>query len=169
MPTIMVRPGVALLRRQSSERLKANPMQADRFASGAPILQVRAVAQGRRRGIWRDVAGRTGRRASQLSVLVMLTACMRAMSWPAVNRTGPAQGLHCRSNPVTDCRAGIDGHDYGRRYRPQSGAPGARRARRSGVAWYARSRVDDWARWAGTIPYEILTSLGRRYAKVYSS
>ena len=29
--------------------------------------------------------------------------------------------------------------------------------------------VDDWARWAGTIPYEILTSLGRRYAKVYSS
>ena len=29
--------------------------------------------------------------------------------------------------------------------------------------------VDDWARRAGTIPYEILTSLGRRYAKVYSS
>ena len=29
--------------------------------------------------------------------------------------------------------------------------------------------VDDWAGWAGTIPYEILTSLGRRYAKVYSS
>ena len=29
--------------------------------------------------------------------------------------------------------------------------------------------VDDWARWAGTIAYEILTSLGRRYARVYSS
>ena len=28
--------------------------------------------------------------------------------------------------------------------------------------------VDDMARWAGTIPYEILTGLGRRYARVYS-
>ena len=30
-------------------------------------------------------------------------------------------------------------------------------------------QVDDWARWSGTVGYEILTSLGRRYAKVYSS
>ena len=29
--------------------------------------------------------------------------------------------------------------------------------------------VDDWARWSGTLSYEILTSLVRRYAKVYSS
>jgi alanine racemase len=29
--------------------------------------------------------------------------------------------------------------------------------------------VDDVARWAGTIPYEILTGLGSRYARLYSS
>jgi alanine racemase len=29
--------------------------------------------------------------------------------------------------------------------------------------------VDDVARWAGTIPYEILTGLGSRFARLYSS
>ncbi len=29
--------------------------------------------------------------------------------------------------------------------------------------------VDDVARWAGTIPYEVLTSLGSRYARLYSA
>ena len=29
--------------------------------------------------------------------------------------------------------------------------------------------VDDVARWAGTIPYEILTHLGSRYTRLYSS
>ena len=27
--------------------------------------------------------------------------------------------------------------------------------------------IDDVARWAGTIPYEVLTALGSRYARVY--
>jgi alanine racemase len=29
--------------------------------------------------------------------------------------------------------------------------------------------IDDVARWAGTIPYEILTGLGSRFARLYSS
>ena len=29
--------------------------------------------------------------------------------------------------------------------------------------------VDDVARWAGTIPYEVLTGFGARYARVYSN
>jgi len=157
----IVRPGVALYGGNPLAN-KPNPMQSVVFLS-APILQVRDVAAGQ--GVGYGATWRADR-PSRIAIVGVGYAdgLHRAMSWPAL-----------QDGPATVCIAGrlapivgrvsmdmitIDVTDFA----PEMLSRGTR------IELLGTNiGVDDWARWAGTIPYEILTSLGRRYAKVYSS
>jgi len=157
----LVRPGVALYGGNPLAN-KPNPMRPV-VSVTAPILQLRDVAEGE--GVGYGASWRPDR-PSRIAIVGVGYAdgLPRAMSWPALQDGPAAVYIAGMSAPivgrismdmitidVTDCTA-------------QSLSPG------TGVELLGKNvGVDDWARWAGTIPYEILTSLGRRYAKVYSS
>lgn len=157
----VVRPGVALYGGNPLAN-KPNPMQPV-VSLSAPILQVRDVAEGQ--GVGYGATWRADR-PSRIAIVGVGYAdgLHRAMSWPA-----------SQDGPATVCIAGKSAPIVGRvsmdmitidvtDFAPQVLSRGTR------IELLGTNiGVDDWARWAGTIPYEILTSLGRRYAKVYSS
>ena len=128
----------------------------------APVLQVREVAAGDGVGY-----GATWR-AQRPSCIAIIGAgyadgVSRHMSWPA--HDGPAEvliaGKRCPVvGRVSMDMITIDVTDIA----TEEVSRGT-----EAVLLGDGISVDDWARWTGTIPYEILTSLGRRYAKVYSS
>ncbi|MEO9876302.1 MAG: alanine racemase [Anderseniella sp.] len=157
----LVRPGVALYGGNPLTD-KPNPMQPV-VSLNAPVLQVRDVAAGDGVGYgatWR------AERPSRIAIVGVGYAdgLLRAMSWPAL-QDGPAKiSIAGQLAPIVG-RVSMDmitidvtGMD------PVHACRGAK-AELLGPT----ISVDDWARWSGTLSYEILTSLGRRYAKVYSS
>jgi alanine racemase len=128
----------------------------------APVLQVREVAQGEGVGYgatWR------AERASRIAIIGTGYAdgLMRHLSWPA--RNGPAQVMIAGQRAPIVGRVSMDMITVD----VTDIAPGSVMRGTEAELLGEHINVDDWARWAGTIPYEILTSLGRRYAKVYSS
>jgi len=128
----------------------------------AQVLQVRDVAAGESVGY---SATWTADRPSRIAIIGAGYAdgINRHLSWPA--HDGPAEvviaGVKCpvvgrvSMDMITVDVTGLDA--------------GTVKRGTQAVLLGDGISVDDWARWAGTIPYEILTSLGRRYAKVYSS
>ena len=128
----------------------------------APVLQVRDVAAGE--GVGYSATWRAGQ-PSRIAVIGAGYAdgVSRHLSWPA--HGGPAEvlitGVRC---PVVG-RVSMDMITV-----DVTDLPAAKVSRGTQAVLLGDGiSVDDWGRWAGTIPYEILTSLGRRYAKVYSS
>lgn len=157
----LVRPGVALYGGNPLTG-KPNPMQPV-VSLTAPILQVREIATGEGVGYgatWR------AERPSRIAIVGVGYAdgLLRAMSWTAL-RDGPAKVCIAGHMAPIVGRVSmdmitIDVTDID----PENVRRGTRAELLGGSIG-----VDDWARWAGTLAYEILTSLGRRYAKVYSS
>ncbi len=157
----LARPGVALYGGNPLAG-KPNPMQPV-ISLTAAILQVRDVPIGE--GVGYGATWQAAR-PSRIAIIGVGYAdgLMRAMSWPAVH-DGPARvciaghmapivgrvSMDMITVDVTD----IDAEKLSRS--PKAELLGA------------NIQIDDWARWSGTVGYEILTSLGRRYAKVYSS
>ncbi len=157
----IVRPGVALYGGNplSGER---NPMQPV-VSLSAPILQVRNVAAGDGVGYgatWR------AKRASRIAVVGVGYAdgLPRAMSWPA-QQDGPAKVFIAGKMAPIVGRVSMDMITIDVTDLDPDLVCRGTLAELLG----ANISVDDWARWSATIAYEILTSLGRRYAKVYSS
>ncbi len=157
----IVRPGLALYGGNPLTD-RPNPMQPVVFLT-APILQVREVAEGQ--GVGYRATWRTDR-PSRIAIAGVGYAdgLHRAMSWPAL-RDGPAM-VHIAGTPapivglVSMDMITIDVTDL----------PVEMLSRGTKIELLGTNiGVDDWAAWAGTSSYEILTSLGRRYAKVYSS
>lgn len=155
----MVRPGIGLYGGNPFSG-RPNPMHPV-VSLYAPILQVRRLREGETVGY-----GATWR-AERESLIAVIGAgyadgLPRSLSWPASN--GPAQvcvgghyapivgrvSMDSICVDVTDCDA-----DFVRR--------GARVE-----IFGAHLSIDEVARWAGTISYEILTSLGMRYTRLYS-
>lgn len=151
----LVRPGVALYGGNPLTG-KPNPMRSV-VSLNAPVLQVRDVAAGD--GVGYGATWRADRQ-SRIAIIGVGYAdgLMRAMSWPAkiciAGQMAPIVG-RVSMDMIT-----IDVTDMD----PEHICRGTK-AELLG----ANIGVDDWARWSGTLSYEILTSLGRRYAKVYSS
>ena len=157
----LVRPGVALY---GGNPLTGKPNPMHRVVSlTAPVLQVRDVAAGHGVGYgatWK------AKRQSRIAIVGVGYAdgLLRAMSWPALNN-GPAKvSIAGQMAPIVG-RVSMDmitidvtGMD------PEQVCRGT-----NAELLGANIGVDDWADWSGTLAYEILTSLGRRYAKVYSS
>jgi alanine racemase len=128
----------------------------------APVIQVRDVAAGEGVGY---SATWLAQRPSRIAIIGAGYAdgVLRHMSWPA--HDGPAEviiaGTRCPIvGRVSMDMITVDVTDI---------EPAHVQRGSEAVLLGDGIGVDDWARWAGTIPYEILTSLGRRYAKVYSS
>ena len=156
----MVRPGIALFGGNPFSS-RPNPMAPVAYLY-APILQVRDVPIGQQvgyGGTW------TAARPSRIAVLGIgyRDGYPRALSYPA--HDGPAHVM-------------IGGH-----YAPVVGRVSmdmicvdvtdisddfARRGVRAEIMG-DHVTVDDIARWANTIPYEILTHLGSRFARLYSA
>ncbi len=156
----LARPGVALYG-GNPFNAEANPFKPV-VRLIAPVLQVREVAQGEGVGYgatWR------AERASRIAIIGTGYAdgLMRHLSWPA--RNGPAQVMIAGQRAPIVGRVSMDMITVD----VTDIAPGSVMRGTEAELLGEHINVDDWARWAGTIPYEILTSLGRRYAKVYSS
>jgi alanine racemase len=156
----LARPGVALYGGNPFAG-KPNPFKPVVRLSG-PVIQVREVAAGE--GVGYSATWRA-ERPSRIAIIAAGYAdgVLRHMSWPA--HDGPAEviiaGTRCPVvGRVSMDMITVDVTDIG----PEHVQRGS-----EAVLLGETIGVDDWARWAGTIPYEILTSLGRRYAKVYSS
>ena len=156
----LARPGVALYGGNPFAD-KPNPFRPV-VRLVAQVLQVRDVAAGEGVGY---SATWTADRPSRIAIIGAGYAdgINRHLSWPA--HDGPAEvviaGVKCpvvgrvSMDMITVDVTGLDA--------------GTVKRGTQAVLLGDGISVDDWARWAGTIPYEILTSLGRRYAKVYSS
>ena len=156
----LARPGVALYGGNPFAG-KPNPFKPVVRLS-APVIQVRDVAEGE--GVGYSATWRAAR-PSRIAIIGAGYAdgVLRHMSWPA--NDGPAEvviaGTRCPIvGRVSMDMITVDVTDV----KPAHVGRGS-----EAVLLGDGIGVDDWARWAGTIPYEILTSLGRRYAKVYSS
>ena len=156
----MVRPGVGLFGGNPFST-RPNPMSPV-VRLYAPILQVREIGQGD--GVGYGASWRAAR-ASRIAVLGLgyRDGYPRALSYPATD--GPAHVM-------------IGGH-----YAPVVGrismdtitvditdiSPEFARRGINAEVMGDHITVDDIARWADTIPYEILALLGSRYARLYSA
>lgn len=156
----MVRPGVGLYG-GNPFATRPNPM-APVVHLYAPILQVRDVAQGEAVGYGSN--WKAGRR-SRIAILGVgyRDGYPRALSYPA--HDGPAHvmiGGHYAPvvGRVSMDMITVDVTDISSDF--------ARRGINAEIMG-DHVTVDDIARWADTIPYEILTHLGSRYARLYSA
>jgi alanine racemase len=155
----LVRPGIGIYGGNPFAQ-RSNPMRPVVHLYAA-ILQVRDVKAGESVGYG---ATWTADRDSRIAIVAAGygDGLPRALSSPA--RGGPAHAfLGGQFAPIVgrismDLLA-IDVTDV-----PASFARRGARAELIGD----HVTVDDMARWAGTIPYEILTSLGSRYSRLYS-
>ena len=155
----LVRPGVALYGANPTPG-KANPMQPVVTLQGR-IVQLRSVAQGETVGY---SATWTAKRPTRLAIVSV----------------GYADGF-LRAASASDARPGAEAIVAGRRC-PLAGRvsmdliaidvtdlPEPRVTRGDHVTLLGREiGVDDLAARAGTIGYEVLTSLGRRYRRIYT-
>ena len=155
----LVRPGIALYGGNPFAS-RANPMSAV-VRLYAPLLQVREICAGESVGYsstW------TAKRPSRIGVLGAGygDGLPRALSSPAIE--GPACvfiGGHYA--PIIG-RVSMDLITIDLTDVPEDIAVEGQRVELMGD----NITVDDIARWSGTIPYEILTGLGSRYARLYS-
>ncbi len=155
----MVRPGIAIYGGNPFCG-RPNPMRPV-VSLYAPILQVRRLEPGDTVGY-----GATWRasRPSRIAILGLGYAdgYMRSLSWPA--HDGPAQVcIGGQYAPVVG-RVSMDSICVDVTDVDEDFATRGLRAEVLG----AHITVDELARWAGTISYEILTSLGRRYTRLYT-
>ncbi len=155
----LVRPGIALYGGNPFAS-RANPMSAV-VRLYAPLLQVRNIATGESVGYG---ATWTAKRPSRIGVLGAGygDGIPRALSSPATD--GPACvfiGGHYA--PIIG-RVSMDMITVDLTDVPEEIALEGQRVELMGD----NITVDDIARWSGTIPYEVLTGLGSRYARLYS-
>ncbi len=154
----MVRPGIALYGGNPfSDR--PNPMRAV-VSLYAPVLLVRDLRKGETVGYgatWR------AERASRVAVLGLGYAdgYLRALSWPG--RHGPAQVMIGGHYAPVIGRVSMDSICVDVTDVPEGFVERGVRAEVIGP----NVTIDEVAKWAGTIPYEILTSLGGRYTRLY--
>jgi len=157
----LARPGVALYGGNPLAN-KPNPMQTV-VSLTAAILQVRDVPIGEGVGYG---ATWQANRPSRIAIIGVGYAdgLLRAMSWPAMH-DGPA--VVCIAGQMVPIvgRVSMDMITIDVTDIDPDKLTGSPKAELLGP----NIQIDDWARWSGTLCYEILTSLGRRYAKVYSS
>ncbi len=156
----IARPGVALF---GGNPFAGQANELDNVVSlTAPVLQVRQVKVGE--GVGYGASWRA-QRPSRIAIIGVGYAdgLMRAMSWPA-RTDGPAKVFIAGTMAPIVGRISMDMITVDVTDIAQPDVCRGSSAELLGV----HISVDDWARWSGTIPYEILTSLGRRYSKVYS-
>ena len=145
-------------RSTASRRRRASPTRCGRWLGcKAPILPGPRRRRWWHRWLWCDLplragsAPRDGRRSD------MRTVIMRALG----NR---GERLYRRPERA-DCRPGLHGSADDRHQRPAAGSGAARHEGR--VHRRPHDPVDKVAAEAGTIGYEMLTRLGRRFARRY--
>ena len=131
------------------------------FAAARPVVTPGAAGDpgprrgaGRGRRLRRRLDRRRARRASPPSPPATPTGSLRALG-------GGGLALFAGERRLPAGRAGVDGPDHRRRHRPRPRCPDHLEILND------RQTVDDLAGAAGTIGYEILTSLGDRYERVY--
>ena len=156
----MVRTGVALFGGNPFAD-RPNPMAPVAYLSGV-LLQVRALAPGETVGygaMWR------ARRASRIGVLGVgyRDGFPRALARP-LSKTPPQVYIAGHFAPIVG-RISMDLMTIDLTDVPPESARRGARVELLGD----HVTIDDVARWAGTIPYEILTGLGSRFARLYSS
>jgi alanine racemase len=155
----IVRPGVALF---GGNPFAGRENELERVVSlTAPVLQIRDVAAGEGVGYG---ATWTADRQSRIAIIGVGYAdgLIRAMSWPAMSDGSAKVFLAGQMAPIVG-RVSMDMITV-----DVTDIAATEIVRGTQVELLGQHvSVDDWAKWAGTIPYEILTSLGRRYAKVY--
>ena len=154
----LVRPGIALYGGNPFTG-RPNPMKPV-VSLYAPVLQVRRLRKGESVGYgatWR------AERPSRIAVLGLGYAdgYLRALSWPA--RDGPAQVVIGGQYAPVVGRVSMDSICVDVTDVPEELAERGVRAEIIGP----HLSVDELSKWAGTIPYEILTSLGHRYTRLY--
>jgi len=155
----MVRPGIALYG-SNPFGSRANPMSPV-VRLYAPLLQVRKICTGESVGYG---ATWTAKRASRIGVIGAGygDGIPRALSSPAID--GPAcvfVGGHYA--PIIG-RVSMDMITIDLTDVPEHFTREGQRIELMGD----NVTVDEIARWSGTIPYEVLTSLGSRFARLYS-
>ncbi len=144
---------------------KPNPMRPV-VELKARIIQVRTVKTRRDRRLRRDL----DRHAADAGIAVVARRLCRRLSCAsagAAEQQGRRAEVDRRRQALPARRPHLDGSDRGRRHRPARGHGAARRPRHADRR--RTSSVDDVAAAAGTIGYEVLTSLGRRYHRVYAT
>ncbi len=156
----MVRPGIALYGGNPFSG-RPNPMKPV-VSLYAPVLQVRTLKTGETVGYgatWR------AERPSRIAVLGLGYAdgYLRSLSWPA--KDGPAQVVIGGQYAPVVGRVSMDSICVDVTDVPEDLVHRGVRAEVIGP----HLTVDELAKWAGTIPYEILTSLGHRYTRLYVS
>ena len=156
----MVRTGVALFGGNPFAD-RPNPMAPVAYLSGV-LLQVRELAPGETVGygaMWR------ARRASRIGVLGVgyRDGFPRALSQP-LSKTPAQVYIAGHFAPIVG-RISMDLMTIDLTDVPPESARRGARVELLGD----HVTIDDVARWAGTIPYEILTGLGSRFARLYSS
>ena len=154
----MVRPGIALYGGNPFCD-RPNPMRAV-VSLYAPVLMVRRLRKGETVGYgttWR------AERPSRVAVLGLGYAdgYLRSLSWPA--RNGPAQVMIGGHYAPVIGRVSMDSICVDVTDVPEDFVERGVRAEVLGP----NVTVDEVAKWAGTISYEILTSLGGRYTRLY--
>ncbi|HFC04084.1 MAG TPA: alanine racemase [Rhizobiales bacterium] len=155
----LVRPGIALYGGNPFGN-RANPMSTV-VRLYAPLLQVRQICTGESVGYG---ATWTAKRASRIGVIGAGygDGLPRALSSPA--KDGPACVFIGGNYAPIIGRVSMDLITVDLTDVPEEMAQEGQRIELIGD----NVSVDDIARWAGTIPYEVLTGLGSRYARLYS-
>jgi alanine racemase len=156
----LVRPGIALFGGNPFST-RPNPMSPVAHLY-APILQVRDIETGQSVGYGESW---TAARPSKIAVfgLGYRDGYLRALSYPA--NDGPAHVMIGGHYAPVVGRISMDTINVDITDIPPDFARRGINAEIMGD----HVTVDDIARWANTIPYEILTLLGTRYARLYSA
>ena len=156
----VVRPGIALYG-GNPFAARANPMSAVVHLY-APLLQVRELAKGESVGYG---ATWTASRPSRIGVIGVgyRDGYPRALSSPATG--GPACAFIGGHYAPVIGRISMDLITIDLTDVPEKHANPGQRVELMGD----NITIDDIARWADTIPYEVITRLGSRYARIYSS
>ncbi len=155
----LVRPGIALYGGNPFAS-RANPMSGV-VRLYAPLLQVRDICAGESVGYG---ASWTAKRPSKIGIIGVGygDGLPRALSSPATD--GPACVFIAGHYAPIIGRISMDMITIDLTDVPAEIALEGQRVELMGD----NITVDDIARWSGTIPYEVLTGLGSRYARLYS-
>ena len=163
--TVLLRHGAAGRRAvTASIRRRASPIRCGRWSScKARIIQVRTVNERRDRRLWRDLDGRRDRAGIAIVAVGYADGFLRGRRRQAQARRREVivAGKRCPiAGRVSMDLFAVDVTDLA------EGTRAARRIRHPDRRRDERRRV---AAGMGTIGYEVLTSLGRRYHRVYKS
>ncbi len=155
----IVRPGIALYG-GNPFATRGNPMSPVVHLY-AQVLQVRELNEGETVGYGATWKARKRSRVGVLGIGYR-DGILRSLSWPA--NDGPAQVFIAGHFVPIIGRISMDLITIDLTEIPADKAVVGQKVEIMGD----NITIDDMAKWAGTIPYEIITSLGSRYALVYS-